>query len=303
MSDELSRLFDDPDEAAVADVLRAALDDAPSVVGVRRAARALGVAPAVALATAKSAAAGTVATALASSSVAPSATHLALATLAKWLGAGLLAGSITSLAATRLPFARIDERPASRAGAVLRGPAPLPENAATTLTAAPASGPSLPALVDEPGVAAAAAPLVTDLRARPRAVVDEPRVAAPGSPSSRAAEPTRVNPAVATPVPAASSLERELARLDQARRAVVAHDPDAALSALSAYDRELEAPALRAEATLLRVQALVAKGRVVDAQHEVRRVLAVRPLDGYTCRLTRLAALGDSGCVAVAPRR
>ena len=293
MSEEFSRLLADPDEAAVAGVLGSALDDAPSAGGVERAARSLGLAPAVALATTKAAAATAVTTgassAVAGATLVPHVTHVAWATLAKWLGAGLLAGSITSLGVSRLPIARgeSDAPPSSRAPS--RGPSLPP----------PSEQPAAPATATTVAVAVARAPAIAAASAAGTVRVER-REPGPVLGSTAAPRASLLAAPGAPPLPAPKSLERELARLDQARQAVNARDPDAALQALAAYDRELDAPTLRAEATLLRVQALVAKGKRDDAQREVRDVLRARPLDGYTCRLTRLAGLGDSGC-GVAP--
>lgn len=286
MTDDLVPLLAERDETAVTRVLGSALEDAPPTARVERAARALGIAPAVALTAGKAAAAGAVTAAsktAASAAVAPHVTHLLWGTLAKWLGVGLLAGSVTSFAVSRLPLAR------GESDAPLSSPAPLRrqlEPAVTPVADAPPDE-----LVPLPSVA---------VTSSPSPPLGAPREPAPTVRSSN--EPSRAVPsalgAPPLPPPAPTSLERELARLDQARRAVNAHDPARALEALAAYDRELEAPALRAEATLLRVQALVAGGRLPEAQREVANVLSTHPRDGYTCRLTRLAALGDTGCTA-----
>lgn len=179
----------------------------------------------------------------------------------KWLGVGLLLGSaVVSPLALRSTSPEAAREPASHAAP----PEPVP-------------APPRLALAAQPTPSAEPAP-------RRRA----PPAPAPAPPPAPAAEPEAATAKFDAPPP--SALEAEIATLDAARRALKGGDPAAALATLE----RAPARALAAEASLLRVQALVAAGRVAEAQQIALAARRARGDDGYACRLVKLAGL--AGC-------
>lgn len=90
-----------------------------------------------------------------------------------------------------------------------------------------------------------------------------------------------VRPSNVTPAPslrpAAASLSDELAALKLASTALAAGDSSAALRALDRYDHELKGSKLRAEATLLRIEALARSGDVQAASALAQRFVNENP--------------------------
>ena len=86
----------------------------------------------------------------------------------------------------------------------------------------------------------------------------------------------------------------EARKLDDARVALAKNDPKAALAALDSYERVVRGPgALRHEATVLRVEALVKVGRKVDAR---ALAMSVRDDSAWADDQPRLdAILEDAG--------
>jgi hypothetical protein len=128
---------------------------------------------------------------------------------------------------------------------------------------------------------------------------DEPPPAAPPLARSAvvgalAAPPLADSAEAAPSVP--SALDREVVLLDEARRHLGRGQPSAALATLAKHGKEISAPMLGREATLLRVQALVASGARREAQRVVEGTLAARPVDGYACRMAHLAGLHVREC-------
>ena len=89
-------------------------------------------------------------------------------------------------------------------------------------------------------------------------------VAAPSSTanvqSAEALPPSQAAFIDSTPSARETELSRELELLDRARRDLANGDPRSALVALERREREIKNPALNPEATLVRVQALLASG-------------------------------------------
>jgi hypothetical protein len=129
----------------------------------------------------------------------------------------------------------------------------------------------------EPGISAEPS---TVARARP-----EPRSA----PSAAPSEVTPIAPPVAVtakPLPSAAavpvhsapaSLSDELSALKAASSALSAGDAKAALTALDRYDRVLKGQKLRAEATLLRIEALSHAGQTQAASALAQRFVEQNP--------------------------
>ena len=91
-------------------------------------------------------------------------------------------------------------------------------------------------------------------------------------------------------------LDAEVRLLDAARKALKSGTPSEALAALDRHAR-LSTPSLGAEATLLRVQALLASGRVTEAQTTARHALAGATAPAYAARLSKLAGLPVASAV------
>jgi hypothetical protein len=85
-------------------------------------------------------------------------------------------------------------------------------------------------------------------------------------------------------------LDAEVALLDAARKALKLGDPNVALTWLNRHG-ELRAPALAAEATLLRVQALVAAGRTTEARTVAEAAVGSANGSAYAQRLRKLVGV------------
>ncbi len=131
----------------------------------------------------------------------------------------------------------------------------------------------------------------------PRSV--EPATAvAPARPRARRPAPQEVEapapstpPPSAVPAPAQSSLAEELRLLDQARAALQQDRPVDALAALGRRDRAHPQGALGPEATVLRVQALLAAGDRNGAETTGRRWLEHHPSGAHSRRIRDLLGL------------
>jgi outer membrane protein assembly factor BamD (BamD/ComL family) len=74
-----------------------------------------------------------------------------------------------------------------------------------------------------------------------------------------------------------ASLLQEVAFLDRAREALLAGDPGRALAALDAYERARVGTRLAAEATLLRIESLLANGERARAAGLAEEFLRAHP--------------------------
>jgi len=88
------------------------------------------------------------------------------------------------------------------------------------------------------------------------------------------------------------NLSPELVCLDLARRAIAAREPARALDILDDYDTRFPEGALRSEATMLRIEALIAAGRRPDAARLGAAVLASAPDSPYAARVRSLIGSG-----------
>jgi hypothetical protein len=271
MSDEFRRLLDDSANSPLHAVLEAGLRDRPSPRHLARAALALGVG-AAGLGAAQSAAAAETARALGAS---------VWAGLARWGAAGLLIGgaALSPLVLHAPPEAPLKAGQRGPQYALLAAQAAAP----TVRRSAPPGPQTQP-----PEIAAARAtpspriaPLVPEAGPTP-ALVAEPPVAS--------FQPLTEAPAPPVNSARASNLDTEVALLDAARSALKQNDPSTALSWLDRHAR-LSTPSLAAEASLVRVQALVAAGRVPEAQAVARRAIGSANRSTYALRLGKLAGL------------
>jgi HAMP domain-containing protein len=91
-------------------------------------------------------------------------------------------------------------------------------------------------------------------------------------------------------VPSRTRLSEELSALDDARQTLSAGDPSATLRRLDAFDRNCAQPSLGPEAMLLRIEALLALGRIDPARRLGEQLLAKQPDSAYGQRVRSLLA-------------
>lgn len=251
-----------------ATLLRSAKHDAPSPRAVRRTMGALGLGAALAADAGQAAAA---------------ATHVATVGLWKWVGAGILAGISTlgvyqavapksprQLSAVAAPAS--PTRPAAPRGAQQR---PVQQDFAAADSADPLPSPA------------------------PSAETPQTREH-PGKPADTGAqlesEPS-MDVAPSASAPPRTALDQEVAALDEARRALERGDSAACLRALDRYASEFKTPQLGLEASVLRVQALVARGDCAGARSLAGPLLQRSPDGPAGQRVRSLLQAGCSGGV------
>jgi hypothetical protein len=281
-------------------------DDEPPPQAKPAAMAALGVlAVGVTASSAATAASGFAPAGTAASVAAPSAIALSsvpkvgVLMVVKWVGVGALGG------ATLI------------GGKELIAPPRAHRSAPTQVRASTVSGSGEPRVSGQSSsgreVADLAVPSVPEgvppsVAARPDETLPKPiGLGVPRSPMPAAREPgpARGNdlPAVALPAtetPSASpppaersapaqALAREVQLLDNARREIAAAEPVAALALLDAHDREFPTGALRPEAVVLRIEALMKTGNRRAAFELGERSVGTLP-DGYARRIKNLLA-------------
>jgi hypothetical protein len=96
------------------------------------------------------------------------------------------------------------------------------------------------------------------------------------------------NEPVSAGPPPRPTLAAEVLALDEARHALASGDAAKSLRLLDDFDRRVTQPALMPEATVLRVETLVALGRIDEARALVDGLLAAHPDTPYAQRLRSL---------------
>lgn len=124
------------------------------------------------------------------------------------------------------------------------------------------------------------------------AVAPMNEVVRPGA--ARAVAPQRA----ATAEGAQDSLSAELGALDGARRALLNHDASGALRLLDAYERRFPKRRLNTEASVLRIEALAARGDRDSAARMGKAFLARHPNGPYARRVSSLIAEPSSAAKA-----
>ena len=270
---EFRRLLDDNAGSTLHAVLEAGLRDGPSHGQLARAARTLGVG-AAGMGAAQSAAATETARAL----------HASLwSGLAKWGAVGLVLGG-----AALSPLV-LSSPPRSSANAVQLVVHRALPTTRPTAQIAPAPGPSVPQ-TEPTAIAAAQLPPSAPIPA-PQAT-PRPTPTGANEPPLGTFQPLTAAPSSASVPTHTSDLDSEVALLDSARSALKRDDPNTALTWLDRHAR-LGAPALAAEATLLRVQALIAAGRGSEARTVARRAVGSANTSAYAQRLNKLVGLPE----------
>jgi hypothetical protein len=262
MSDP-NRLLDDPELSELArSVLGSAKLDAPSPSRRAAVARSLGV--------------GSLAMA-----------SIGWASVAWWLAPVVViataVGGATVLRGDGAAIAPV--LPAARIALVRSAPAPV-----TSALASPPQAPAVPEAVPAPEV-----PLPAPVRRPARRVVapaparaPEPALSPPAEPLASpepapapepppSPEPVPPPPPSPAPVVDARRLAAEVAALDVARGRIAAGDPAGALAALDGHRRDFADGLLRAEAEVLRIEALLRRGDSAAAVALGRRFLARTP--------------------------
>jgi TolA-binding protein len=201
------------------------------------------------------------------------APHLAL----KWVLVGAVAGSVAVGASE---WARHADPGAAGAARVLAHPvrAGLPEGPLVEFAAEPESR----LLSVDPPALASTQPAAKVAAARRQPVLTK-------APADEGNETPQAPP----PATGASTIARELAILEQARGALAKRAPADALDAIGRYQDEFPAGHLSAEATALRVEALVQAGRRDEAARIARRFVATYPQSPLAPRVMTTAAIGE----------
>ena len=252
--------------------------DVPPRAGRRRTLAAMGLAAAVTTTAGTGGAAATTASA---------------GLIIKWMALGAIGGTI-ALGATGA-LTPLVKGWGPRAPAVVV-PRPAPASLAGKLsTYVP---PAAPVEVQPPRAAAqlqaprADAPVQRDARSGAPPT-------SPSRPLARGPEPSRLSVVVPSlPVrplhdPAIvpspdDTLTAEVTALDEARRALAASDPGLALLSLDSYDRRFALRRLGPEASVLRLEALLAEGRADQARQLGDQLLAAEPEGAYAQRVRSL---------------
>jgi hypothetical protein len=202
--------------------------------------------------------------------------------IVKWLGAGMTAGALVGGGA-HVAFRPMRTGTIERPVAVAPAVAPKEQRDVPRI-ALPLPPPSEPEPqkneLEEPVPAAR-----TTVRQSPPIVATPPATAMPlGSTASFEASPH----AAATAVSA--SLSDEVSALDTARRELAAGRARSALDAIDAYRARFPQGALRTEATVLRVEALLGSGNRAAAEREANAIVRAAPGTRHAARVLDLLA-------------
>jgi hypothetical protein len=272
---ELSRLVHSADEFE-RDLIRAAQRDEPGSRALARTLASLGAGLSVAP--------------LAAAAAPNGATKLGALALGKWLVTGMAIGVVT-MGGVRLSgigtqgAGRSAPQPESR-GAAERAPHRSVRPSSSSVTS--------PVEVPPAGPPSAAAPAVSVLVARRSADAEvEGTEARPsGVPGVASGAAQRSFPLEA-PSGRAATLDAETNLLDGARRALANGNANAALGLLADYDRAFPAGALRPEASVVRVRALLAAGDRAGAEALGRRIIAAAPKSEHADAIRKWLAQGQ----------
>jgi hypothetical protein len=304
------RLLIEEGTAFEREILASSRLDVGSDEGFKRTLGAMGLAAATVSATSSTAGACTAA-GLAAGSSATLLGGAGVGVVVKWIGlATLLVGS-TTLSATwvarRAPAPGLELPPSSVISgampvsrAISRQPTPEEIKGAALVP----SQPTAPRITAETGPPARAT--TPPARAEPRSLSVPPALAAAPA-GSPAAEPASATGAVVESPPAdrervgessppsmgarsPSTLDDEVATLDRVRASLSAGDSLSAFRQLDAYDQACHVCVLSDEATVLRVDALMAQGDAVAAAALAQRFLAANPSSPHAPHLRSVVA-------------
>ena len=279
MTDLVPMLLSDPTELE-ATLLHSADDDEPGADSLGRVGAALGLS-AGAIATVSAGSALAAPAAVAGKAVALSK-PLTFASLAKWLAVGIGAGMATGGAA------QVASRALEPSPPAVVAPPPVVTNArpVTTHAAPRVAEPAPPALEPAPPSTTTATANTATFSTLPAASATEPApTAAPAHTGSASFDAAATNPGTGSPP---STLGDETRMLDGARHSLATDNAGAALAALDAYRTKWPRGALRAEAALLRVDALLRLGNRPAAEREANALINAAPTSRYATRARAL---------------
>lgn len=274
------RFLDGDDAAFETQLVRAGRRETAPDGAAQRAAVALGLAAGSAAVTSGAGAAG-----LGTAGGVAGFAKVSLVGIGKWFGIGILSGLVVTTGfhvVTRLGAAPGAAESTTGAGLdAVRPPRPAPP------PSSPANQASPPA--EAPAVA-------SDEAAQKAEAAREPAAAARPAPHSKSApkKETEAEPraeASAAPEetePRPASLSAELALLQEARRALVAHEPARVLAVLQRYSGSPRSGLLDSEADVLRVEALVQAGRRPEAAALAASALAAAPEGPHAARFRQI---------------
>ena len=285
MTDIVPMLLGEPTELETL-LLESADDDEPGAEALEKVSAALGVgAAALAAASAGSVLAGQAA---AAGNAVALTKPLTVVSLAKWLavgiGAGIATGGVAQVASRAVeptPAAIVTAAPVAAPPSTAAVHAPA-RHAELANPADPAPEPAPESAPPPPSNTATFAPLP----AAPGAA-DATPTAAPVHTGTAAFDAPAANTVGAT---AASTLGDETKALDGARALLAQGRAADALAGLEAYRAKWPAGALRAEAALLRVDALLRLGNRPAAEREANALISAAPSSRYATRARTLLA-------------
>jgi hypothetical protein len=110
-------------------------------------------------------------------------------------------------------------------------------------------------------------------------IAASPAPVAPSAPSA---------PSAKAPRPSSSALGEQVLEVDRARRSLAGGDPADALRRIDAYEARFARGALRDEAEVLRVEALLGAGDRAAATRAADRFLAAHPDSPHAARVRAL---------------
>jgi len=281
MTDIVPLLLGEPTELETM-LLSSAEDDEPAADALVRVGTALGVSAAALAGVSVGGSALVGQAAVAGNAVALSK-PLTLLSLTKWLAVGIGAGMATGGVAQVASRAIEPQPPAF----VASTPVAAPLQAATP--SAPRGDSATASPTPAPETEASASPANTATFAPPSAApaAEPASTAAPAHTGFASFDTPEAKPGAESP---ASTLGEETKALDGARQALATGRARDGLGALDAYRAKWPQGALRAEAALLRVDALLRLGNRPAAEREANVLISAAPSSRYATRARALLA-------------
>jgi hypothetical protein len=207
----------------------------------------------------------------------------------KWVALCALGGAAVWVGATRLSQALSPNHPAPVASAALEPISPAP---VAVPPQGQASAIALAADVAGPVNAEIVAAVPSRVASVPRGPSSQPvTISGPAIPAPAAEAESTASGVAAQPAPVAEAppgLAAEVLALREARRALASGQPSTTLQLLDAYETRFVHPVLLPEATVMRIEALLALGRTGEARTISDRLLAEQPNSAYAQRVRSL---------------
>jgi hypothetical protein len=279
---EPRRLLDEWEDDFGRDVLRSAKLDAPPRGATKRATVVITAA-------------------IATGAAATSAPAAAATALLKTIGTMTFFGVAAVGAAVYLEDARTAPAPSATPETTSVARATSSARARSAHAASVQAAPTTPPEAPPPSAALAASaapsattPSMTPSPALPPAISAPAALAATTTPAASASASPSPSASPAPSVSSESALASELAAIDLARRTLASGDPRRALGLLDDYAVRFPRGVLSAEATVLRIEALLRAGDRAAAQRLGARFLAANPTSAYVPRVQSLLGKSDA---------